>query len=75
MTGSSVKLRPYHARVWGEPVIMELGTAGERGIIVPGEREFWTSQRPRIPHTTQDETENGAEASGAITAGSREALS
>jgi glycine dehydrogenase subunit 2 len=39
MTRSDVKLRPYHARVWSEPVIMELGSSGERGIIVPGEKE------------------------------------
>ena len=30
-----IKLRKYHAPVWSEPVIMEMGHRGERGIIVP----------------------------------------
>ncbi|MGQ9587530.1 MAG: aminomethyl-transferring glycine dehydrogenase subunit GcvPB [Thermoplasmata archaeon] len=29
------RLRRYHAPVWSEPVIMELGRKGERGIIIP----------------------------------------
>ena len=27
--------RRYHAPVWNEPIIMEMGRKGERGIIVP----------------------------------------
>ena len=34
-----VKLRKYHAPVWSEPVIMEMGHKGERGIIVPEAEE------------------------------------
>ncbi len=34
MTGGS-KLRRYHAPVWDEPIIHELGRKGERGISVP----------------------------------------
>jgi len=30
-----IKLRRYHAPVWSEPVIMEMGCEGERGILVP----------------------------------------
>lgn len=30
-----VRLRRYHAPVWSEPVIMEIGRKGERGILVP----------------------------------------
>jgi glycine dehydrogenase subunit 2 len=29
------KVRPYHATVWSEPLIHELGREGERGIILP----------------------------------------
>ncbi len=29
---SDVKLRPYHAPVWNEPVVMEMGAAGRRGL-------------------------------------------
>lgn len=29
------KLRPYHAQVWSEPIILEMGRKGERGILVP----------------------------------------
>ena len=32
----STKLRRYHAPVWNEPIIMEMGQKGERGIRVPG---------------------------------------
>ena len=32
---NEVKLRKYHAPVWSEPVIMEMGHKGERGILVP----------------------------------------
>jgi glycine dehydrogenase subunit 2 len=34
-----VKLRRYHAPVWSEPVIMEMGQKGERGILVPEAEE------------------------------------
>jgi len=30
-----VKLRRYHANVWNEPIIMEIGHKGERGITIP----------------------------------------
>src|SRR4030042_3062737 len=30
-----VKLRKYHAPVWSEPVIMEMGRKGRRGIAIP----------------------------------------
>jgi glycine dehydrogenase subunit 2 len=29
------KLRPYHAPVWSEPVIMEMGRSGRRGLLFP----------------------------------------
>ena len=32
---SSTKLRRYHAPVWDEPVIMELGARGRRGVVIP----------------------------------------
>ncbi|NIR86661.1 glycine dehydrogenase subunit 2 [Candidatus Bathyarchaeota archaeon] len=32
---NSQKLRRYHAPAWNEPVIMEMGRKGERGITVP----------------------------------------
>ncbi|MEU4027576.1 aminomethyl-transferring glycine dehydrogenase subunit GcvPB [Streptomyces anulatus] len=31
----SVKLREYHAPVWNEPVILEMGYPGRRGLAVP----------------------------------------
>jgi len=34
-----VKLRKYHAPVWSEPVIMEMGHEGERGILIPEAEE------------------------------------
>ena len=34
MTGE-VKLRRYHAPVWDEPIILELGRRGERGVLLP----------------------------------------
>ena len=34
-----VKLRRYHAPVWSEPIIMEMGHKGERGIIIPEAEE------------------------------------
>lgn len=30
-----IKLRKYHAPVWDEPIIMEMGSKGERGIYMP----------------------------------------
>ena len=29
------KLRPYHAPVWSEPLIMEMGAKGRRGFLLP----------------------------------------
>ena len=34
MTGDS-KMRKYHAAVWDEPVVMEMGRAGRRGVVFP----------------------------------------
>ena len=34
-----VKLRKYHAPVWSEPVIMEMGCKGRRGIAIPDAEE------------------------------------
>jgi glycine dehydrogenase subunit 2 len=34
-----VNLRKYHAPVWNEPIIMEMGRKGERGILVPEAEE------------------------------------
>src|SRR5690348_17230449 len=34
MTPSS-KLRPYHAPVWSEPLVMEMGASGRRGFLLP----------------------------------------
>ncbi len=36
---SQPKLRKYHAPVWSEPLIMEMGRPGERGILVPEAEE------------------------------------
>jgi len=33
--GKKIKIRNYHAHVWDEPLIMEMGCAGQRGIMVP----------------------------------------
>ena len=30
-----VKLRDYHAAVWSEPVVMEMGYPGRRGLAIP----------------------------------------
>ena len=30
----NVKLRKYHSPIWNEPIIMEMGRQGERGIII-----------------------------------------
>ena len=29
------KVREYHSPVWNEPIIMEMGRKGERGILIP----------------------------------------
>lgn len=34
-----IKLRRFHAPVWSEPVIMEMGHKGERGILIPEAEE------------------------------------
>jgi len=34
-----VKLRKYHAPVWSEPIIMEMGYKGSRGIAIPEAEE------------------------------------
>ncbi|WP_199449378.1 PLP-dependent aminotransferase family protein [Vibrio harveyi] len=31
----NIKLREFHQARWNEPVIMEMGTPGERGILIP----------------------------------------
>jgi len=36
---ANVKLRRYHAPVWSEPVVMEMGCKGERGIGIPEAEE------------------------------------
>ena len=33
------KVREYHSQVWSEPIIMEMGRKGERGILVPDTEE------------------------------------
>jgi len=38
MTGDS-KMRKYHAAVWDEPVVMEMGRAGRRGVVFPAAEE------------------------------------
>jgi len=64
-----VKLRKYHAPVWSEPVIMEMGRKGERGILIPeaeeeikaavGDAESYIPvemrrrQLPRLPELSQ----------------------
>jgi glycine dehydrogenase subunit 2 len=30
-----IKLKKYHSPVWSEPIIMEMGHRGERGILIP----------------------------------------
>jgi glycine dehydrogenase subunit 2 len=36
---SNIKLRKYHSPVWSEPIIMEMGRQGERGVLVPEAEE------------------------------------
>lgn len=39
---SDIKLRDFHALRWEEPVIMEMGTPGERGVLPPvAEPAIW----------------------------------
>ena len=33
------KVREYHSPVWNEPIIMEMGRKGERGILIPETEE------------------------------------
>ena len=33
------KVRRFHSPVWSEPIIMEMGCKGERGILVPEAEE------------------------------------
>jgi len=35
----AIKLRRYHAHEWNEPIIMEMGKKGERGIAIPSAEE------------------------------------
>lgn len=35
MTGTAPKLPRYHAAVWDEPVVMEMGHPGRRGVVFP----------------------------------------
>jgi len=64
-----VKLQHFHAPVWSEPIIMEMGCPGERGILVPqadeetkkvvGEAESYIPSNmirripPRLPELSQ----------------------
>ena len=50
-----VKVRPYHAPVWSEPLIHELGARGERGVILPHvEQEIQkVGRQGRHPHTQE----------------------
>ena len=32
---TNMKLRNYHAPVWDEPIIMEMGRDGRRGVVFP----------------------------------------
>lgn len=66
---SDLKLRRYHAEVWNEPIIMEIGHGGERGIKIPrvdeeirksvGDAESYIPPRmrrkrpPRLPEVSQ----------------------
>ncbi|MBW2130891.1 MAG: hypothetical protein JRH13_16210, partial [Deltaproteobacteria bacterium] len=33
------KIRAFHSPVWSEPIIMEMGRKGERGILPPRTEE------------------------------------
>lgn len=35
MKNNKIKLRRFHQAKWDEPIILEMGNAGERGILVP----------------------------------------
>ncbi|MDW7738888.1 MAG: aminomethyl-transferring glycine dehydrogenase subunit GcvPB [Bacillota bacterium] len=52
-TDRSKRLRAYHAAMWDEPIIMEMGSPGERGILVPeaepGVKEFVGDPSGLIP--------------------------
>jgi len=54
---TETKLRRYQAPVWSEPIIMEMGRPGQRGILIPQAEEEvrgvtgeWTSHIPRQMH-------------------------
>ena len=36
--GYQERKRDFHEARWDEPIIMELGSPGERGVLVPPER-------------------------------------
>ena len=36
---TNIKLRKYHSAVWSEPIIMEMGRQGERGVLIPEAEE------------------------------------
>ena len=38
--GGRMKLRRYHAAVWDEPLVMEMGRPGGRGVVFDGEPEI-----------------------------------
>ena len=61
-------VRNYHAPVWSEPIVMELGMPGERGVAIPHDREIelevgaarefvpgglWREDLPRLPELAQ----------------------
>jgi len=50
-----VKVRDYHAPYWNEPIILELGRKGERGILVPeveeGIREAVSDAESYVPES------------------------
>ncbi len=68
-----VKLKRYHAAVWSEPVVMEMGRKGRRGIAIPkaeeeikatvGDAESYIpdgmkrNSLPNLPELTQPEVE------------------
>jgi glycine dehydrogenase subunit 2 len=58
-------MRRYHAAVWDEPLVMELGRPGRRGALVPGFREgpdlvpegARREQPPALPELTEFEVQ------------------
>ena len=59
----------FHAMRWQEPIIMEMGSPGERGVVPPGAEEeikatigdvrgllppeMWRSEPPKLPEISQ----------------------